>query len=277
MDLYYYQVGKKGAVNFPVSLGDKDGSLVNFTIDNIEEFLPDDFPTKILQSINFQIWGIPNTSGFSLKKVNSMSRGDWIMILGSEDKVNYIGEFLGTFSDNKGLSKYIWKDDIFSQIMFFQGNMVDLPWKVPHDLLGYDNYRPDRKLTRVAKNRNPGTMEVISEISKFIIEVSDDMKPLGEIFEKEPPGPEGYVYAITNPSFPGWVKVGKAQDEKTRLKNYQTGDPHRSYEMWAKEWFEDRSAAEKRAHKQLKEIASNWKGEWFKLNVSDVESVLKNL
>ena len=169
MDLYYYRVSKKGASNFPVSLGDKDRGTKNFNIDDIEEFLPQNFQTKILQSINFQIWGIPNTSSASLKTANSMSQGDWIMILGSEDKVNYIGEFLGTFSDNKGLSEHIWGDNTFSQIMFFQGNMVECPWKVPHDLFGYNNYKPDNKLTRVAKNRNPGTMDVIREISEFIV------------------------------------------------------------------------------------------------------------
>lgn len=103
------------------------------------------------------------------------------------------------------------------------------------------------------------------------------LEPLGEIFEKEPLGPEGYVYAITNPAFPGWVKVGKAHDEKARLKNYQTGDPHRSYEISVKEWFDNRSDAENRAHEELKKITSNWNGEWFQLKVSVVERVLKNL
>ena len=37
-----------------------------------------------------------------------------------------------------------------------------------------------------------------------------NLQPLGEVIEKEPSGPEGYVYAIINPSFNGLIKLGCA-------------------------------------------------------------------
>ena len=168
MDLYYYRVSKKGSANFATSLGDNNG-VVNFNIEDIESYLPNDFVQDNLQSSKFQIWGIPNTSIASLKTAKSISKGDWLMILGSEDTVNYIGQFEGTFFDEKGLSEYIWGDNIYSQIIILQGKMVEASWKIPHDLFGYSNYKPDNKLTRVAVNRNPGTMKVIEEISKYAV------------------------------------------------------------------------------------------------------------
>ena len=168
MDLYYYRVSKKGSSNFATSLGDNSG-VVNFNIGDIESYLPDDFEQDNLESSDFQIWGIPYTSIASLKTANSISKGDWIMILGSEDTVNYIGQFEGTFFDEKGLSEYIWGDNIYTQIIILRGKMVEVSWKIPHDLFGYTNYKPDNKLTRVAVNRNPGTMKVIRKLSKYTV------------------------------------------------------------------------------------------------------------
>ncbi len=43
--------------------------------------------------------------------------------------------------------------------------------------------------------------------------------------EKYESSVEGQVYAITNPNFPDWVKIGMAIDAEDRLNNYQTSSP----------------------------------------------------
>ncbi len=42
---------------------------------------------------------------------------------------------------------------------------------------------------------------------------------------------EGYIYIITNKSFPGWVKIGVTEDIKSRLRTYQTSSPLRNYKI----------------------------------------------
>ena len=41
----------------------------------------------------------------------------------------------------------------------------------------------------------------------------------------------GFIYGITNPSWEGWVKVGRAKDTINRLNSYQTCSPLRDYEI----------------------------------------------
>ena len=107
--------------------------------------------------------------------------------------------------------------------------------------------------------------------------VPANLVPLGFIKEPTPLGPEGFVYGITNSAFPGWVKVGKAYDADARLQNYQTGDPHRGYQMPIKQKVADRNTAEKQAHSKLKAITNYWNGEWFHLSITDVEKIISKL
>ena len=38
-----------------------------------------------------------------------------------------------------------------------------------------------------------------------------------------------YLYAVTNPAWPGWTKIGISDDVNKRLSSYQTGSPFRDY------------------------------------------------
>ncbi len=40
---------------------------------------------------------------------------------------------------------------------------------------------------------------------------------------------EGFVYILTNPAWPEWVKIGSAIDPFSRSNGYQTGSPFRDY------------------------------------------------
>ena len=42
---------------------------------------------------------------------------------------------------------------------------------------------------------------------------------------------DGYVYILTNPAWPDWVKVGMAIDAEDRCNSYQTSSPYRDYQL----------------------------------------------
>lgn len=87
----------------------------------------------------------------------------------------------------------------------------------------------------------------------------------------------GYVYAICNPAWPGWIKVGMAVDAADRLNSYQTGSPMRDFELIASFKTEDKSRDEKKAHIIFRERCSEQSGEWFKISKEDAYSVIADL
>ena len=88
---------------------------------------------------------------------------------------------------------------------------------------------------------------------------------------------EGYVYIISNPAWLGWVKIGMAIDAEDRCNGYQTSSPHRDYELKYTIETEDRRTLEQAAHKEASKLASDTKGEWFKLDVETAIEILNNL
>ena len=92
----------------------------------------------------------------------------------------------------------------------------------------------------------------------------------------------GYVYAIRNPAWPDWVKIGKAVDAEDRLRSYHTGSPMRDYELVHSVYFEDRNEAERKAHllaasKTTHPWNKNDNGEWFKLTQQQAVEILKEI
>ncbi len=88
---------------------------------------------------------------------------------------------------------------------------------------------------------------------------------------------EGYVYVITNKAWPGWVKIGMAVDAEERLNSYQTSSPHRDYILAHSVASNDRRKSEKEAHTRALPLATDSKGEWFKLSVEQAITILDNL
>lgn len=86
-------------------------------------------------------------------------------------------------------------------------------------------------------------------------------------FENLPSTKEGYVYVISNPAWPEWVKVGMAIDANDRCSSYQTSSPLRDYILHCAISSEDRRKDESTAHKLLDGISSDRRGEWFKVSV----------
>ena len=83
----------------------------------------------------------------------------------------------------------------------------------------------------------------------------------------------GEIYIMVNTAFKGWVKVGMSINAEDRLNNYQTGDPHRSYQLYSKFYTEDRHETERQIHEIL---AGKFKkqNEWFEADAQDVEFII---
>ena len=84
---------------------------------------------------------------------------------------------------------------------------------------------------------------------------------------------EGYVYAICNPAWPDWVKIGMAIDANDRLNGYQTSSPMRDYILVYDIYFKDRLEAERKAHKVAERYGKR-QGEWFKITREETILVL---
>lgn len=88
---------------------------------------------------------------------------------------------------------------------------------------------------------------------------------------------EGYVYAITNAAWPGWVKIGMAIDAEDRLNGYQTSSPHRDFVLEHAVKTNDRRKSEREAHRKAKKLSVDSNSEWFKLSVEQAINILDNL
>ena len=80
---------------------------------------------------------------------------------------------------------------------------------------------------------------------------------------------DGFLYLITNPSHPGWIKVGQTSDYEARLSTYQTASPHADYCMIAIRYVEDRRQAEAK-FLELAKIVFEVKGEWIKASADEL-------
>lgn len=81
----------------------------------------------------------------------------------------------------------------------------------------------------------------------------------------------GYVYALKNPAWPDYVKIGSAIDVNDRVASYQTSSPHRDYELISYFYSHDRVADEFNIHKLFER-----NGEWCKTTVDIVKELFFN-
>jgi hypothetical protein len=77
-----------------------------------------------------------------------------------------------------------------------------------------------------------------------------------------------YIYIISNPAFPGWYKIGRTTNIITRVRHYQTADPHRGYVL---EFHLE--VKEPYLHEEFFKFHSE--GEWIKGNLSTIIKMIK--
>jgi hypothetical protein len=86
----------------------------------------------------------------------------------------------------------------------------------------------------------------------------------------------GFVYVVTSPTFPGWVKIGQTMDLQQRLVAFNTHNPHSDFSFAFYHGFLDRALAEKVIHKFFaKKRGPN--GEWFQMSVEEARSAILEL
>jgi len=88
---------------------------------------------------------------------------------------------------------------------------------------------------------------------------------------------EGEVYVLKNPAWQNWYKIGKAIESKDRCNGYQTGSPHRDYELVTYKKFKHRGVAEKMAHSLAEGLSRKRANEWFYIENLDKEDFDKML
>ena len=86
----------------------------------------------------------------------------------------------------------------------------------------------------------------------------------------------GFIYGVTHPAFPGYVKIGHTNSPRARLQKYNTGCPHRAYELAFTIFVTDQYAAEQLAFKRL--AGSRIHGtEWFAIHPQDAFNLLSGV
>ena len=88
---------------------------------------------------------------------------------------------------------------------------------------------------------------------------------------------EGEVYILKNPAWKNWYKIGKAIESTDRCNGYQTGSPHRDYELVTYKKFKHRGVAEKMAHSLAEGLSRKRLNEWFYIENLDKEDFDKML
>lgn len=81
---------------------------------------------------------------------------------------------------------------------------------------------------------------------------------------------EGYVYAVHNPAWQDFVKIGVTIDVYDRLKSYQTSSPFRDYELIGYVFSNNRLILEKEIHSKFKR-----NNEWIRTDKLTIKKFLK--
>lgn len=81
----------------------------------------------------------------------------------------------------------------------------------------------------------------------------------------------GYVYAIGNPAWADYVKIGSAIDVDDRLNSYQTSSPKRDYYLIDYYFVLDRRKEESYLHS----LYSDKEYEWCKTTVNEIKKIFK--
>lgn len=83
---------------------------------------------------------------------------------------------------------------------------------------------------------------------------------------------DGFVYIITHPAWPDFLKIGCAINPESRLKDYQTYCPHRAFRLEHAVYCSDRRVAEAIVHAKFADDRAE--GEWFRVSLEEARDAL---
>lgn len=95
---------------------------------------------------------------------------------------------------------------------------------------------------------------------------------------------DGWIYVITNPAWPEWVKIGYSGNLKNRLRSFNTGVPNRSCRYRIRKVFpadsspfQDAYGIEQRIHRLLEiQRGPGDSKEWYKMRVSEATTFIED-
>ena len=116
-----------------------------------------------------------------------------------------------------------------------------------------------------------------ARVRAHAIRLYEDGLTVGTIAEKyaDAVGTDGFIYVVTNPAFPGYVKIGCAINVCSRLADYQTYCPFRSFKLEHAVYVSDRRKAEALVHMMFH--AQRGMGEWFQITVDEAVDALESV
>lgn len=86
---------------------------------------------------------------------------------------------------------------------------------------------------------------------------------------------DGFVYIITHPAWPDYLKIGCAINPESRLRDYQTYCPHRAFVLEHVVYCSDRREAEAKVHALF--AAHRASGEWFRVPLDEARAALNSV
>lgn len=126
---------------------------------------------------------------------------------------------------------------------------------------------PVEQKTVEANGRETAPVQMKAILADIRLRYGDEIRTKGE----QTSAMEGFVYLVTNPCYPGWVKAGMTIDYELRLGTYNTSDPLSRFEYAELAWTPDRRGAERQLLESLQGIAIETRGEWFRMRLQDAQ------
>lgn len=117
----------------------------------------------------------------------------------------------------------------------------------------------------------------LRESGRKLLLLSELDNPLKKYLDSRSTLNPGYVYLIRNKAWYGWLKVGRTNNPKERLRAYQTASPMRDYRLICKQHHHNSLKAEMKVLSALKMQAVDSKGEWVKMPIAEAEKVFKEV
>lgn len=142
-----------------------------------------------------------------------------------------------------------------------------------------------KQLRVYVRDFNPGLdLNEIAELlsGKTIEKQSSRRLPIGlamdgETVFRRSNSPEGWVYVITNPKWPEWVKIGKTRNLSKRLSSYNTGSPISQffYQYRYHRFHENAREIEHKLHSEMRDDSRRGDtNEWYKMSIKEAISIV---
>jgi len=103
------------------------------------------------------------------------------------------------------------------------------------------------------------------------------LPPDGETIFTRSNSPEGWLYVVTNPKWPEWVKIGITRDLAKRLSSYNTGAPTTNvfYQRKYHKYHPKARDLEREIHKSMRDDSRRGDSrEWYRMSIEDAVSII---